>query len=121
MCIRVVSTTSAAYSWLKSETNFNDVTWSKTLYDKKLAFAQSKLANILFTRELAVKTAETSVRTFCVDPGSGAFNWMTYFDNKVARSIVSFAKHLILKSEEEEAQSIIYCCVEETIKDQSGR
>lgn len=118
---RVVSTTSAAYSWLKSETNFNDVTWSKTPYDKKLAFAQSKLANILFTRELAARTAETSVRTFCVDPGSGAFNWMTYFDNKVAKNIVSFAKHLFLKSEDEEAQGIIFCCVEETINNQSGR
>ena len=126
---RVVSVTSAAYSWMKSGTHFTDLTWTKTPYDKKLAFGRSKLANILFTRELAARTAGTSVKTYCLDPGTMATEGIRNFDHnlsllaKIVRNIlnVSFVKHFFFKTAAEGVQSIIYCCVEESIKDQSGR
>lgn len=47
---RIVTVSSMAHSW--SSINLDDINSEKS-YDKKKAYAQSKLANVLFTRSLA--------------------------------------------------------------------
>ena len=49
---RIVTVSSMAHSW--GYINLEDINSEKS-YDKKAAYAQSKLANILFTRSLAKK------------------------------------------------------------------
>eukprot|EP00092_Neocalanus_flemingeri_P024904 GFUD01027008.1.p1 GENE.GFUD01027008.1~~GFUD01027008.1.p1 ORF type:complete len:518 (+),score=150.44 GFUD01027008.1:35-1588(+) len=126
---RVLSVTSTAYSWVKkSGMNLNDTTWTKTAYDKKLAFGQSKLANILFTRELAAKTEGTSVRTFCLHPGIVATDGFRYYEQNlspVARIfwnifVVNLVKPLLFKTPAEGAQTTLFCCADESIQEKSG-
>lgn len=47
---RIVTVSSMAHSW--SSINLDDINSEKS-YDKKAAYSQSKLANVLFTRSLA--------------------------------------------------------------------
>lgn len=47
---RIVTVSSMAHSW--SSIDLDDINSEKS-YDKKKAYAQSKLANVLFTRSLA--------------------------------------------------------------------
>lgn len=48
---RVVNLTSLAH--IVGEIDFNDLNWDNKKFDTKRAYCQSKLANVLFTRELA--------------------------------------------------------------------
>lgn len=56
---RVVTVSSMAHSW--GSINLEDINSEKS-YDKKSAYSQSKLANVLFTRSLA-KKLEGKTRT----------------------------------------------------------
>ena len=49
--------------------DFEDMMWSKE-YDRIAAYGRSKLANIMFTRELAKQLEGTGVTTYSLHPGS---------------------------------------------------
>ena len=49
---RIINVSSMAHAW--GAMNFDDLNSEKS-YDKKTAYQQSKLANVLFTRSLAKK------------------------------------------------------------------
>ena len=49
--------------------NWNDINWEKS-YDPVKAYSQSKIANILFTVELAKKLEGTDVTCYSLHPGS---------------------------------------------------
>ncbi len=51
---RVVNVVGAAHR--KGKMNFADLNWDKQKYDAKAIYEQSKLALLLFTKELAKKT-----------------------------------------------------------------
>jgi NAD(P)-dependent dehydrogenase (short-subunit alcohol dehydrogenase family) len=63
---RVVNTTSTMHrvAWL----DFDDLQYAR-LYNGVLAYARSKLCNVLFTRELARRWAGTGVTVNCFHPG----------------------------------------------------
>jgi NAD(P)-dependent dehydrogenase (short-subunit alcohol dehydrogenase family) len=69
---RIVSVASEAQRWGKID--FNDLQGNKT-YSGIKAYAQSKLANILFTYELARKTMGTGVTANCLHPGVVRTGW----------------------------------------------
>lgn len=48
---RVINLASLAH--IVGKIDFNDLNWEKKKFDTKQAYCQSKLANVLFTRELA--------------------------------------------------------------------
>jgi NAD(P)-dependent dehydrogenase (short-subunit alcohol dehydrogenase family) len=54
---------------------FDDIQWSRH-WIGPLAYAQSKLANVLFTYELAERLAGTGITANCVDPGLVATDLM---------------------------------------------
>eukprot|EP00731_Ephydatia_muelleri_P018057 Em0011g97a len=64
---RIVNVSSDAYTYAKG-INFDDLNSEKS-YSPFLAYGQSKLANILFTRSLAKRLAGTSVIANCLHPG----------------------------------------------------
>ncbi|XP_067845380.1 retinol dehydrogenase 13-like isoform X2 [Heptranchias perlo] len=48
---RIINVSSLAH--IVGQIDFNDLNWEKKKYDTKAAYCQSKLANVLFTKELA--------------------------------------------------------------------
>lgn len=68
-----------------------DGTWELTAdnYDRKQAYAKSKLANILFAYELARRVAGTQTVSCAVDPGGVASNFARN------NGLMSWAKHLL--------------------------
>lgn len=61
---RVVNLTSLAH--IVGEIDFNDLNWDNKKFDTKRAYCQSKLANVLFTRELALRLEGKSSVCVCV-------------------------------------------------------
>ena len=64
---RIVNVSSLAHK--KAKIYWDDVNWEKTPYDSVKAYGQSKLANILFTRELAERLEGSGVTVYCLHPG----------------------------------------------------
>ena len=65
---RVVTTSSIAHRG--AHIDFNDIGFERRRYSSLSAYGQSKLANILFTRELARKLAPFHVTANCFHPGA---------------------------------------------------
>ncbi|CAK1547500.1 unnamed protein product [Leptosia nina] len=63
---RVINVTCSAYA--RGDINKDDLNFNKK-YDAPAAYNQSKLANVLFTRELGRRMLETDVAVLAVDPG----------------------------------------------------
>jgi len=64
---RIVNVSSEAHR--RGKMNFDDLQFEKTSYSAMGAYSQSKLANILFTKELAKRLAGTKVTANCLHPG----------------------------------------------------
>ena len=59
---------SLAHSYIDS-IMWDDINWNTTPYDPLKAYAQSKQANHLFTRELAYRLRGTGITAYSVHPG----------------------------------------------------
>ena len=64
---RIVNVSSLAHSY--GYLDFDDMMWTKE-YKRTPAYGRSKLANIMFTRELAKRLEGTGVTTYSLHPGS---------------------------------------------------
>ena len=57
------------WHWLFGKIDFEDINYENRSYDKMAAYHQSKLANLLFTKELPNKTKDHATRIFSWNPG----------------------------------------------------
>ena len=71
---RIAVVASNAHTRIKAGLDFDDLQ-SKRSYDSIAAYSASKLANILFTRELAKRLEGTGVTANCLHPGVVASNF----------------------------------------------
>ncbi|XP_039982554.1 retinol dehydrogenase 12 isoform X2 [Xiphias gladius] len=103
---RVINVSSAAHAMGKIQ--FADLNGGKD-YHPVRAYAQSKLANVLFTRELARRTEALGVTAYSVDPGMGN----TEITRHIRRPLVDIFKTLgmLVKTPAEGAYTTIYCTV----------
>ena len=69
---RIINVTSGIYS--KGKIHFDNINMENN-YDAMNAYAQSKLANVLFTRELAKRTKGTNIRVYAVHPSKSNVNY----------------------------------------------
>ncbi|CAL9697880.1 unnamed protein product [Knipowitschia caucasica] len=101
---RVINVSSAAHAMGKIQ--FDDLSGEKD-YHPVRAYAQSKLANVLFTRELAKRMEAFGVTAYAVDPG--AVN--TEITRHIRRPLVDLFKtfSFMIKTPAEGALTIIYC------------
>ncbi|XP_033841979.1 retinol dehydrogenase 12 [Periophthalmus magnuspinnatus] len=101
---RVINVSSAAHAMGKIQ--FDDLSGEKD-YHPVRAYAQSKLANVLFTRELAKRMEVFGVMVYSVDPG--AVN--TEITRHIRRPLVDLFKtfSFLIKTPAEGALTIIYC------------
>ncbi|KAM3860501.1 retinol dehydrogenase 12-like [Diretmus argenteus] len=112
---RIINVSSMAHAW--GTINLEDINSEKG-YEKKAAYSQSKLANVLFTRSLANKLKDTGVTAYSLHPGVVQTDLWRHLNGpqQLAMKIIS----PFTKSSVEGAQTTIYCAVEPTLEKQTG-
>ncbi|XP_062851777.1 retinol dehydrogenase 12 isoform X2 [Trichomycterus rosablanca] len=101
--IVVVSSLAHYFGWIR----FHDL-HSQGSYNSGLAYCQSKLANVLFTRELARRLTGSNVTVNSVHPGTVRSDLVRH---STMMSLVFALFSMFLKTPQEGAQSSIYCSV----------
>ena len=120
---RIINVSSLAHE--KGNMNWDDLNWEQS-YEPQEAYRQSKLANVLFTKELATKLKGTDVVTFSLHPGvvrtelgryfADVFGWKFY----IIKFFLLPISFWLFKNSHEGAQTTIYCAVDENITSLSG-
>jgi NAD(P)-dependent dehydrogenase (short-subunit alcohol dehydrogenase family) len=116
---RVVIVSSAAHTAAPKEgIEFDNLTGEKR-YDAWRNYGQSKLANILFARQLARKLAGTGKTANALHPGVIATNLGRHM-NPIAVGALALAKPLFLKSIPEGAATQCYVATHPSLAEVSG-
>ncbi|XP_069692126.1 retinol dehydrogenase 12-like [Periplaneta americana] len=117
---RIVTVSSYALKFGKM--HFDDLNLEKS-YGPSKAYAQSKLANVLFSLELSTRLQGTGVNTYSLHPGAVKTELQRHLDDsffKGAETILKGFATLFFKTPEEGAQTSIYCSVDEKLADKTG-
>ncbi|XP_025837098.1 retinol dehydrogenase 13 isoform X2 [Agrilus planipennis] len=120
---RIVNVSSLAHN--RGQMNFDDLNWEKRNYSAVGAYGQSKLANILFTKELARRLQErhiSGVSVYSLHPGVIKTELGRHMNETYFLGVRQFLRlfSIFMKSPEQGAQTSIYCSVDERIKGQTG-
>jgi len=110
---RIINVSSEAHR--TGTINFNDLEGNKR-WNSYRAYAQSKLANILFTGKLAELLNHDNITVNCLHPGVVAtrlFNWFPEFLIKIAS--------LFMLSPEKGAQTTIYLATSSEVENITGK
>ena len=120
----MVTVSSLGHAWTKNGIQFADLIWEKAPFDSMDAYNQSKLANILFTRELSSRTRGTGVTTYSLHPGTVFTDIGRNLRDKVPdwfQPVTDELAGYLFKSVDSGAQTTVFCCVDESLEDKSGR
>lgn len=109
----VVSSLAHNFGWIR----FHDLL-SQGSYNSGLAYCQSKLANVLFARELARRLKGSSVTVNSVHPGSVHSELIRHSS---IMTLLFTAFSMFLKTPRQGAQTSIYCSVAEELHAISGK
>ncbi|KAJ8945893.1 hypothetical protein NQ318_002735 [Aromia moschata] len=121
---RIVNVSSMAHSGVKMD--FLDLNWDVKKYSALGAYQQSKLANILFTKELARKLNENNiegVNVYSLHPGVIKTELGRHIIiNKIwgLRWLWENISTWFIKTPEQGAQTSIYCAVDEKCENETG-
>ena len=116
---RVVNVASDAYTMAKGRFDFADVHADRR-YRFMRQYARSKLANILFTRELARRLAGTSVTANAVTPPGLTATRFAHNTHPLAKVFLRLAAPFCV-SPEDGARGLIFLCSSPAIDGVSGR
>ncbi|XP_017265982.1 retinol dehydrogenase 12 [Kryptolebias marmoratus] len=111
--IVVVSSLAHNFGWIR----FHDL-HSQGSYNSGLAYCQSKLANVLFSRELARRLRGTNVTVNSVHPGTVNSDLTRH---STLMTILFTVLSMFLKTPREGAQTSVYCAVAEELHSVSGK
>ncbi|XP_052064912.1 retinol dehydrogenase 14-like [Mytilus californianus] len=117
---RVVTVSSNAHE--KGRINFDDIN-SEKKYEPRACYDQSKLANVLFSRELSKRLRGSGVTTYSLHPGVVRTNISKYVRQQRVFSRPLIDLYLVLplfKDSEQGTSTIIYCAVDESLTKESG-
>lgn len=112
---RIVTVSSLAHE--RGRIHFDDINLEKG-YNPYKSYRQSKLANVLFSRELAARLKGTGVTTYSLHPGAIRTELNRHFN--LFLRIIAKPLLLLIKSPWEGAQTTIYCAVDESLAKSSG-
>lgn len=117
---RIINVSSTAHKGGKIK--LDDLNSEKD-YEPGMAYAQSKLANILFTRELANRLKGTGVTVNAVHPGmvrTEIVRHMGIYKNAFGKWVVDIATWLFIKTPRKGAQPVVFAAVDPSLNDVSG-
>ncbi|WIY60544.1 SDR family oxidoreductase [Bacillus arachidis] len=122
---RVITTASHGHKMAKKGIDFNDLDAEKLYRGVKklmggptMCYGQTKLANILFTSELARRLEGTGVIASCFDPGLVATNFNQ--DNGLAARLTMAVMKPFSRTPEEGAETLVWLAETTDIIDHSG-
>jgi NAD(P)-dependent dehydrogenase (short-subunit alcohol dehydrogenase family) len=115
---RIVNVSSGAYQIARSGLNFDDLQ-GRERYSGWMAYGRSKLANILFTRELARRLEGTGVTANALAPGAVATGFAQ--NNSNLLSVLFRLVRPFMKSPEQGAQTLVYLASSPEVRGISGR
>jgi len=98
--------------------NFEDSNWERSTYWAWSAYGRSKLANILFTRQLATNLQGTNVTANCLHPGSIATELQRHMS---LGAIFNFVGKPLMKTIPQGAATQIYCATAPELADINGK
>ncbi|GAB1867306.1 Retinol dehydrogenase 11 [Camponotus japonicus] len=117
---RIVNVSSIAH--ILGDIDFDDINLEKSYPTK--SYFQSKLANILFTRELVRRLNKANIHginVYSLHPGLIPTEITRHWNNTLFPFIgYNFLTWLLFKSVEEGAQTTIYCSVDEKTANETG-
>ncbi|XP_054913921.1 retinol dehydrogenase 13-like [Poeciliopsis prolifica] len=119
---RVINLASLAH--IVGKIDFDDLNWERKKFDTKQAYCQSKLANVLFTRELAKRLEGTGVTVNAVHPGVVATDLGRHtglHQSQFSTTVLSPFFSLLVKSPELGAQPSVFLAVAEEMAGVTGR
>ncbi|KAK9542504.1 hypothetical protein VZT92_000362 [Zoarces viviparus] len=116
---RIVIVSSLAHE--KGSINFDDINLDKD-YHREESYRQSKLANVLFCRELASRMQDTGVTVYSLHPGVIRTELGRHLFPTLAlwQRIILMPLLMLIKSPYAGAQTSIYCAVDESQANSSG-
>lgn len=114
---RIINVSSDAH--VRGKIDFADTTFERRSYSSIAAYAQSKLANILFTRELAQRLAGTGITANCLHPGVVATGFARN-NGPFLSFLVKLASPFLL-TPEKGAQTTIYLATSDDVKNVTGK
>jgi NAD(P)-dependent dehydrogenase (short-subunit alcohol dehydrogenase family) len=93
---RVVTVSSGAHRLGKID--LEDLNWERRRYDRWRAYGQTKLANLLFTKELARRLAEagSGVRALAAHPGYASTELQSHTGNRVQHLLMAVVGNRLL-------------------------
>ncbi|KAG8445683.1 hypothetical protein GDO86_010456 [Hymenochirus boettgeri] len=116
---RIVVVSSKLYKY--GEINFDDLNSEKS-YSRSSAYSRSKLANILFTRELARRLEGTGVTVNVLHPGIVRTNLGRYINIPILiKPLFNVVSWAFFKTPEEGAQTSVYLASSPEIEGVSGK
>jgi len=118
---RIINVSSMAHK--AGQMQWEDLNFEKTPYSPIKAYTQSKLANILFTKELARKGEGSGVTSYALHPGVVNTEMTRHIKDTYGSCVACLVPlhGLFIRTPESGAQTTIYCAVEESISEHSGR
>ena len=113
---RIVNVASGAHK--VGRIHFDDINLRKH-FNVITAYSQSKLANVLFTRELARRVAKRGITVNCCHPGAVATNIGIDRDTGFGKTVTGMLKPFF-QTPEEGARTAIFLAMDDSVKNVSG-
>ena len=115
---RIINVSSLAHTFGSGMINFDDI-HSEKYYDAYAAYQQSKLANILFTRELSEHLEDTNVTVNALHPGVVSTELQRH--SSISSALFYPLRWYFFKTAEQGAQTTIHCAVSEEMEGVTGK
>jgi NAD(P)-dependent dehydrogenase (short-subunit alcohol dehydrogenase family) len=124
---RIINVSSRAHSGILFDygMNWQDLNWTKN-YDPMKAYSQSKLANILFTKELAKRLKNDRILVFSLHPGAVRTELVRYCGDGLFAffpflfKLISPIWWYFTKSPLQGAQTTIHCATADNLNKFNG-
>ncbi|KAJ7999357.1 hypothetical protein DPEC_G00193560 [Dallia pectoralis] len=116
---RIINVSSLAHE--RGKIYFDDINLDKD-YSPKKSYGQSKLANVLFSKELAARLKGSGVTVYSLHPGVIRTELVRHLWPSMAlwKRLVAQPFMMLIKSPWEGAQTTIYCAVDEVEASNTG-